>query len=74
MELKEIRHAAALSLFVNLPDEAGARLPVVCAVLGCSNATVWRLAKTGKITARKISKGVTVFNVGSIRALLNGEI
>ncbi len=63
---------SALAQFKNLPDEAGARVRLAGGVLGCSNATVWRLAKAGKITARKISQGVTVFNVGSIRALLNG--
>jgi hypothetical protein len=63
---------SALAQFKNLPDEAGARMPIACVVMGCSSATVWRLAKSGKITARKISQGVTVFNVGSIRALLNG--
>jgi hypothetical protein len=63
---------SALAQFSNLPDEAGARMPLACSVLGCSSATVWRLAKSQKIIARKISQGVTVFNVGSIRALLNG--
>jgi hypothetical protein len=65
---------SALAQFSNLPDEAGARLPLARSVLGCSSATVWRLAKSGKITARKISQGVTVFNVGSIRSLLSGGI
>lgn len=59
--------------FFALPDEAGARLPMVKEVLGCSTATVWRLAKQQKINAIKISAGVTLFNVGSIRALLNPE-
>jgi len=63
---------SALAQFKNLPDEAGVRMPIACGVTGCSSATVWRLAKSGKITARKISQGVTVFIVGSIRALLNG--
>ncbi len=63
---------AELEKFSLMPDEAGVRLPTVCGVLSCSNATVWRLAKAGNLKAHKISPRVTVFNVGSIRALLNG--
>ena len=59
--------------FFALPNEAGARLPLVCAALGCSTATVWRLARQKKITAVKISRGLTLFNVGSVRALINPE-
>lgn len=64
----------ALNQFPHLPDDAGVRLPTLCAVTGFSPATAWRLAKAGKVQARKISPGVTVFNVGSIRALLNGGV
>jgi hypothetical protein len=63
---------SSLDQFSHLPNEAGTRLPTVCGVLACSAATVWRLAKAGKIKAHKISPRVTVFNVGSIRALLGG--
>ena len=63
---------SALEQFPHMPDEAGARLPVTCTLLSCSPATIWRLVKAGKIKAHKISPRVTVFNVGSIRALLNG--
>lgn len=63
----------ALKQFPILPDDAGVRLQTARALLGCSTATVWRMAKAGKITARKVSKGVTVFTVGSIRNLLSGE-
>ena len=63
----------SVTQFKNLPDEAGVRVRLAGAVLGCSAPTVWRLAKAGKITARKITNGITVFNVGSIRALLNGQ-
>jgi predicted site-specific integrase-resolvase len=63
----------AVNQFFALPDKAGARLPLVKEVLGCSAATVWRLVRQGKITAIKISAGVTLFNVGTVRALLNPE-
>jgi hypothetical protein len=61
-----------LAQFKHLPDEAGVRVLLACTILGCSTITVWRLAKTKKIISIKISSGVTVFNVGSIRALLKG--
>ena len=64
----------ALEQFPKLPNEAGVRLPTFCCVASCSAATAWRLAKAGKVQTRKVSPGVTVFNVGSIRALLNGGI
>ena len=63
---------SALKQFPILPDDAGVRLQNERTLLACSNATVWRMAKAGKIKARKVSKGVTVFTVGSIRNLLNG--
>ena len=63
----------ALERFASLPDEAGIRLPTACSVMSCSPATVWRLAKAGTLTARKVSTRVTIFNVGSIRAVLNGN-
>ncbi len=63
---------SALKQFSSLPDDAGVRLRTAGTLLACSNATIWRMAKAGKITARKVSKGVTVFTVGSIRNLLNG--
>ena len=66
-------HTKQAAQFFTLPDEAGARLPLVKEVLGCSAATVWRLVRQGKITAIKISAGVTLFNVGTVRALLNPE-
>lgn len=65
--------AIALEQFTTLPDEAGVRMPTACCLMSCSPATIWRLVKTGTIKARKVSNRVTVFNVGSIRAVLNGE-
>jgi hypothetical protein len=65
--------AKALKQVPNLPDEAGIRLSLVCALLACSPATVWRLAQTGKIKTRKPSRRVTVFSLGSIRALLGED-
>lgn len=64
--------AEELKAFPFLPDEAGIRLRGVCLLVGCSPATAWRYAKSGKLKTQKISAGVTVFKVGSIRELLQG--
>ena len=53
--------------FDYLPDSSNVRLPVVKAIIGCSDATVWRLVNSGALTARKLSERVTSFNVGQLR-------
>lgn len=63
---------SGIEQFSHLPDEAGVRLPTVTSLLGCSSSTAWRLAHRGSLKAVKVSSRVTVFNVGSIRALLSG--
>jgi hypothetical protein len=69
----QTRNTEAIQQFHNLPNEAGVRLPTACALASCSAATMWRLAKAGKIKTQKVSERVTVFNVGSLRQLLSGE-
>ncbi len=64
----------ALRNFDTLPKAANVRLPVVCALFACSPATVWRRVKSGALPApRKLSEGVTAWNVGELRKALNGE-
>lgn len=61
----------ALKNFDSLPATANVRAPIVAALVGCSLATVWRMAKRGSLPApRKISDRVTVFNVGELRQAL----
>jgi predicted DNA-binding transcriptional regulator AlpA len=80
MSTTETRRAAraehtlkAIKGFDALPDSAGVRLPVVCAVLGCSPATVWRHVRIGLLPApRKVSPKVTTWPVGALRAILKG--
>lgn len=67
-----MQSSSPIEAFDKLPNSAGVREPTACGVLGCSPATVWRLAKEGKLRAVKVSSRVTVFNVGSIRAVLSG--
>lgn len=64
----------ALRNFDALPDSANVRLPVVAALFACSTVTVWRRVKKGSLPApRKLSEGVTAWNVGQIRQALKGE-
>ncbi len=66
--------AAALRNFDALPDAAHVRLPVVRMLFGISTATAWRWVKKGTLPAgRKLSEGVTAWNVGQLRKALNGE-
>jgi predicted DNA-binding transcriptional regulator AlpA len=58
--------------FDTLPDSAGVRLPVVCALYGISDATVWRHVRLGILPApRKLSVRVTTWRVGDLREALN---
>lgn len=59
---------SALANFDRLPDAAFVRLPVVCGLLGCSRATVWRHAAHGLLPAPvKLSAGSTAWRVSDIR-------
>lgn len=65
---------AALRNFDTLPNAANVRLPVVAALFACSTVTVWRRVKKGTLPApRKLSEGVTAWNVGELRKALSGE-
>lgn len=64
----------ALTNFDALPDSANVRLPVVAALFACSRTTVWRRAKAKSIPApKRLSEGVTAWNVGELRKALRGE-
>lgn len=72
-------HAApipdALANFDRLPDSAFVRLPVVASLFACSPVTIWRRVKKGTLPAgRKLSEGVTAWNVGELRRVLNVEV
>jgi predicted DNA-binding transcriptional regulator AlpA len=65
----------ALANFKSLPNEAQTRLPVVAALYGCSQATVWRRVKSGHIPKpRKIGQRTTCWQVGELRAHLAGAV
>jgi predicted DNA-binding transcriptional regulator AlpA len=72
---KSNRIPVALENFDELPDAAYVRLPTVSALRGCSNATTWRHVQQGLIPApKKISAGITAWNVGELRRALAGEV
>jgi len=62
----------ALRNFDQLPDTAHVRQPVVKALFGCSDATVWRRVNDGGIPRpHKLSARITAWNVGELRRALN---
>ena len=56
--------------FNSLPDSQQIRLPIIKAILGVSNATIWRMVKSGKLKAYKLTERTTTFNVGELRNYL----
>ncbi len=72
MPTKQDKKAApihsALQHFDKLPDSAGARVPVVAALFSVSIPTVWRWARDGLLPAPNKRGGVTLWNVGELRA------
>ena len=60
--------------FDQLPDSAQVRLPVVMALFGVSSATVWRMVKMKKLTARKLTERTTTFSVRDLRKLLVSKV
>jgi predicted DNA-binding transcriptional regulator AlpA len=57
-----------LKNFKDLPDEANVRVSVVAALLGCSEVTVWRKSREGKLPQpRRLSNKLTIWNVGELR-------
>lgn len=62
---------ASLSQFDSLPDSAHVPARTVAAVVGVSEATVWRMVKRGTLPEpRKVSARATRWNVGSLRRAL----
>jgi excisionase family DNA binding protein len=60
----------SVQFFDTLPDGSYVSAKTVANVLDVSRATVWRLAKAGKLTAKKIGERNTRFSVREIRAIL----
>jgi predicted DNA-binding transcriptional regulator AlpA len=63
-----------LEHFDKLPDSARVRLPLLCLILGISEATAWRMAADGRLSKPIRLGGTTGWTVGAIRAALHGGV
>lgn len=60
--------------FDKLPDSAQVRVDVVEHLFSCSEATVWRMAKDGRLPPpRKYSPGISTWNVGDLRRAMRDD-
>lgn len=62
--------ANLLKSFDELPDSAHVAEPVVCAIVGCSHASLWRWTKAGILPQPKRFGRSTRWRVGELRAAL----
>lgn len=70
-----LQTSTALADFDRLPDSANVRLPVVQALYACSDETVRRAVKAGRIPApRKLGPRITAWNVGELRRALQASV
>jgi predicted DNA-binding transcriptional regulator AlpA len=61
----------SLKLFDSLPDSAHVQVRTVAAVVGVSEATVWRMVKRNQLpTPKKLSERATRWNVGALRSAI----
>jgi len=68
-----LQDTASLADFERLPNSANVRLPVVQALFACSDETIRRYVKAGRIPApRKLGPRITAWNVGELRLALAG--
>lgn len=57
--------------FDSLPDGAHVQVRTVAAVMGVSEATVWRMVKRGQLPhPKKLSSRVSRWNVGALRQVI----
>lgn len=65
---KSQRYSNALNGFDDLPASANVRKPVVCSLLGCSDATVDRMSSDGRLPKPiKVTNRISAWNVGALR-------
>ena len=73
-DLQRVNIPHELQHFDQLPDSAHVRLPVVKGLCGCSGSTIWRGVRKGTFPApKKLSEGITGWNVGELRRALAGS-
>jgi len=62
---------AALAAFHVKPDDSGVSIPVACAILDRSRASIWRDIAAGRLEAFSIGRSRKI-KVGSLRRACNG--
>jgi hypothetical protein len=67
------RIASAVIEYELLPDSAVVRPSVAAKIAGCSEASIWRLLRNGKLSRVKVAARITGIRCGELRALLSGE-
>jgi hypothetical protein len=67
------RIASAIAEYQSLPDSAVIRPQVAARIAGCSEASIWRLLRTGTLTRVKVAARITGIRCGELRALLAGN-
>ena len=60
----------ALKYFDSLPSSGFVRISVAKALIGVSNATLWRLVRAGKLCTYKHTPRTTSINVQELREFL----
>lgn len=64
----------ALKHFDSFPESAEVRAPIVRALFGISDATLWRWSRNGQLPKpRKRGPKVTCWNVGELRECLTAN-
>jgi predicted DNA-binding transcriptional regulator AlpA len=59
--------------FDRLPNAAGVSAKTVAELCGCHISTVWERSKAGKFPKPRLIGGSARWNVGELRAVLQGE-
>jgi len=69
MKLEKL--TAALTVFTSQPDDSGVSIPVACAILDRSRASIWRDIAAGRLEAFRIGRSRKI-KVGSLRRACAG--
>lgn len=72
VRMNQAKILAALAAFSSKPDEAGVSIPVACAYLDRSPASIWRDLAAGRLEAFSIGRSKKI-KVGSIRRASAGR-
>jgi hypothetical protein len=71
--MKHDQITAALAVFNSKPDDAGVSIPVACAFLDRSPASIWRDIAAGRLKSFSIGRSRKI-TVGSLRRCISGVV